>query len=55
VCRTVVILWDVIAKLWDTAAKLGVVVYNFRGKVAQMLDKLANPQGVEAKLSVVGD
>jgi len=47
-------MWDVTAKLWDTAAKLGVAVSNFRGKVAQMLDKLANPQGVEAKLCVVG-
>jgi hypothetical protein len=41
--------------MWDKAAKLGVAVSNFRGKEAQMLDKLANPQGVEAKLSVVGD
>jgi hypothetical protein len=48
-------VWDVIAKLWDTSAKLGVAVSNFRGKVAQMLDKFANPQGVETKLSVVGD
>jgi hypothetical protein len=41
-------------KLWDKAAKFGVAVSNFRGKVAQMLDKLAKPQGVEAKLCVVG-
>jgi len=54
VCRTAVILWDVIAKLWLTAAKLGVAVSIFRGKVAQMLDKLGNPQGVEAKLRVPG-
>jgi len=54
VCRTAVILWDVIAKLCETAAKLGVAVSVFSGKVAQMLDKLAHPQGVEAKLRVVG-
>lgn len=54
-CHPAVILWDENAKMWDRAAKLGVVVSNFRGKAAQMLDKLANPQGVEAKLSVAGD
>jgi hypothetical protein len=53
VCRTSVKLWDLFAKLWDTAAKLRVTVSNFSGDGAQMLDKLAEQVGVEAKLRAV--